>query len=361
VSLDRWPRLYVELGGRRLHAFHVAGGVGVTAGTLLGLAVAAATGRSLLVVALLAPTSVTVLLGLARLAVLLTGREVLVAYQHLAAILGACAAVLAWSGRPVLGHLDLVVIGYGTTLAVGRIGCLLVGCCHGRPASTGVRYSAAHADAGFPAALVGVPLAPVQLIEAGGALCAVTVAVALTLLVSPPAAVAAFVVLYALLRLVLEPYRGDAGRLHVAGLSEAQWWSVAALGAVLALTGARVAGAPAGVVVGVATAVLVAVLARRWAGPGRLTARQVIALAEAVRLRPAGTAPVSLPGGLLVSSAALQDRVALHTVSRAGRPLQPAESAALAELMALLNGRTAGWQRLTASGVLQVLVPGSPD
>src|SRR5439155_22019386 len=76
------------------------------------------------------------------------------------------AALLLWLlGQPLLPYLDLTILGIGMFLACGRVGCLMVGCCHGRPHSWGVRYKQEHADAGFAPYYVGVRLFPIQAVE----------------------------------------------------------------------------------------------------------------------------------------------------------------------------------------------------
>ena len=62
--------------------------------------------------------------------------------------------------------LDVTALGLGVFLTCGRCGCLMVGCCHGKPFRWGVRYGEAHAREGFPAVYVGARLFPVQALEA---------------------------------------------------------------------------------------------------------------------------------------------------------------------------------------------------
>jgi len=86
--------------------------------------------------------------------------------------------------------------------AIGRLGCLLGGCCYGRPV-----------DPGFPLAvrLAGAWRHPVQLYEAAGLLVlAAAAALAPRALTRRPGALfLAYVASYALLRIVVERWRGD--------------------------------------------------------------------------------------------------------------------------------------------------------
>jgi phosphatidylglycerol:prolipoprotein diacylglycerol transferase len=126
--------------------------------------------------------------------------------------LGTVADVLAPS--LALGH------------AFGRVGCFLAGCCYGQPWAGGVSFppgSVAHTEGQTG------PLHPTQLYEAGGEL-----AIFFLLLWYRPrqrfagATALLYAAAYAALRLVVELFRGDAGRGLVAGsFSVAQLLSLA--------------------------------------------------------------------------------------------------------------------------------------
>jgi prolipoprotein diacylglyceryltransferase len=165
----------------------------------------------------------------------ITGEERLTYYHHQLAILGASALFLALTGRPLLAYLDVLAAGIGGFLVCGRVGCYLVGCCHGRPARWGVVYGTDHAGAGLPGAFVGVPLVPVQLIESVAVACIVALTVRPS---APGAGLVVALVGYGGVRFCLEWLRGDA-RPSFVGLSEAQWTSVLLASSVAA---ARLAG-----------------------------------------------------------------------------------------------------------------------
>jgi prolipoprotein diacylglyceryltransferase len=218
---------HVHVGGRALPAFQVCGATGFVLGTALAAALGAQ--RSFgagLVLAMAAAVAATFLL-VAMATKVVTGTESLTFYHHAAVALATAAVVAALAGASVRSALDLAAIGLGTFLACGRIGCLVVGCCHGRPWTRGVRYSLDHAAEGFPGYLVGVRLVPVQAIESAAVAVVVAVASAAWLRGAAPGSVIAGTVLsYAGLRFVLEFARGDAERRYLLGFSEGQWSSL---------------------------------------------------------------------------------------------------------------------------------------
>jgi prolipoprotein diacylglyceryltransferase len=153
----------------------------------------------------------------------LTGTRSLTFYHDALAVLAASAAATAALGLPVLAHLDLTATGLMLLLAWGRIGCMLVGCCHGRPARRGVVYDHAHVRYGLAPHLVGRTLRPVPLYEAGAA-SALAGAGAVVAVAGAAPGVAFAVVLsgYALIRTALEELRGDWQRPRLGGVSEPQ-------------------------------------------------------------------------------------------------------------------------------------------
>lgn len=164
----------------------------------------------------------------------ITGEERLIYYHHEIAVMLMAALFLRTIHQPLLPYLDVTILGIGIFLACGRIGCLLVGCCHGRPCSWGVRYGEEHAAAGFPAYMVGVRLFPIQAVESFWVLCSV---VAGTFFFSsgkaPGTAFAWYIVTYDLGRFVFEFARGDAERPYWLGFSQAQWLSLLLTGGVV--------------------------------------------------------------------------------------------------------------------------------
>jgi prolipoprotein diacylglyceryltransferase len=250
-------------------AFRVCGGAGLLAAVAVASAVVALHGGSGLALAVLAASAVATFLAVATVHLLITGEERLVYYHHEIAVLAVAAGVAAALGERVPGSLDAVALGIGAFLVFGRVGCFMVGCCHGRPHRWGVRYGHVHTATGLAPALVGVRLFPVQLAEA--ALAAVIVAVGLTLVAggaAPGDAFTWYVGAYAVVRFGLEEARGDAARPHLAGFSQPQWLSLACAGAVaiLAATGAVRWQAWDGAVVAIAAGMGLIALRRRSRG-----------------------------------------------------------------------------------------------
>jgi hypothetical protein len=184
-------------------------------------------------------SSVLVFFALAFATKIVVGEERLIYYHHELAVLGAALLLLWLLDQPVLPYLDATILGIGAFLGCGRIGCLLVGCCHGRPARWGVRYREEHVEAGFPQHYVGVRLFPIQAVESLWAFLIVLIGISMIMSSRPPGtSLAWFVVAYNLGRFCLEFQRGDADRPYYLGFSEAQWiaWSLTVLvmGAALA-------------------------------------------------------------------------------------------------------------------------------
>ena len=228
--------------GRRCSAYRICGSAGYLLAVLFASVLARHAGLSELVVLALAATGVPVFLAVVMATKILTGEERIVYYHHQIAVLLAAGLLLRTIGRPLLPYLDVTALGLGVFLACGRIGCLLVGCCHGRPRTWGVRYGRSHAAAGLPAELVGVPLFPVQAVES---LWVLSVVAAGTVIFwrggAAGAALGWYVAAYGAGRFALEFARGDAGRPQRRGLSQPQWISMllVAAGAVLLARGPR--------------------------------------------------------------------------------------------------------------------------
>lgn len=171
--------------------------------------------------------AVLTFLALTMVTKIIKGEESIIYYHHEIAVLVVAAVLLRALRQPVLPYLDVTVLGVGLFLACGRVGCLMVGCCHGRPHAWGVCYRDEHADAGFPHYLVGIRLFPVQLLESLWVFAAVAVGCWFVLSGRPPGeALGWYVVAYGLERFCVEFLRGDAARPYLAGFSEAQWTSL---------------------------------------------------------------------------------------------------------------------------------------
>jgi phosphatidylglycerol:prolipoprotein diacylglycerol transferase len=129
-----------------------------------------------------------------------------------------------WQTADVLA--PAVVIGQ----AVGRIGCLAAGCCHGRAAEVpwAISFSDeyAHRVVGTP---LGTPLHPTQIYESVACLVIFFILVAMAARKKFHGQVAlAYVVLYGVARFVIEFYRGDVvrGAIFDGALSTSQFIAI---------------------------------------------------------------------------------------------------------------------------------------
>lgn len=129
---------------------------------------------------------------------------------------------------PVWTTADLIAPGIALGHIVGRLGCLLAGCCYGKPTDRpwGITFTdpAAAANVGTP---LGTPLHPTQLYDAGGEL------LILILLLwrerhgaqFPGRTFWTYMVLYGIARFVVEMFRGDP-RGMLLGMSTSQFVSL---------------------------------------------------------------------------------------------------------------------------------------
>jgi phosphatidylglycerol:prolipoprotein diacylglycerol transferase len=131
-------------------------------------------------------------------------------------------------GLPVWTTADLFAPGIALGHVVGRLGCLLAGCCYGRPtdAAWGITFThpVAASNVGTP---LGVPLHPTQLYDAGAEL---LILAGLLFLERrgrgfPGRTFWFYMLLYAISRYVVEIYRGDP-RGMVWGMSTSQFVSI---------------------------------------------------------------------------------------------------------------------------------------
>lgn len=364
-----WVRPTLTLFGRRWSSFQICGAMGLLVGTSLAMFLATQSGSSRAVVGGLLAMGVLTFLALAMATKIITGRESLVYYHHEVAILSTSAVLLAAFDQPVLPYLDVTALGLGVFLAFGRCGCLMVGCCHGKPHSWGVRYGQQHATEGFPACYVGVRLFPVQALES--ITVAVIVAVGVVLVLRGDRAGAAlswYIVSYSTARIWLEELRGDRARPYWLRLSEAQWTSLLLIVSVmLAEWQGRLPFSRWHLVIcaGAATSLLVIAWSRTIAH-AIVHPRHASEIAEIVK-SPSGTGrSVSVHRTSLsigVSTESLGGGGAmLYSLSRADRRLTLSEAHALARLIVNLVSRSGRRQELLRGnyGVFHVIVHRTP-
>jgi phosphatidylglycerol:prolipoprotein diacylglycerol transferase len=140
----------------------------------------------------------------------------------------AALVVCLWLVRRYKLHMwtvaDLMAPGIALGHVIGRFGCLLAGCCYGRPTDMpwGITFTnpAAAANVGTP---LGIPLHPTQLYDAGAEL-VILVLLLMTGRRGKPFAGRTFwlyMLLYSVSRFVVEMYRGDE-RGQLLGLATSQ-------------------------------------------------------------------------------------------------------------------------------------------
>ena len=160
---------------------------------------------------------------------------------------GAAAAAFLFCRRRRLAFAP-VADALGAAAALGlvfmRIGCLLNGCCHGRPTRLFFGVVFLDARSRVPRSLLGVPLHPSQVYEAVGA-SLIFLLLRRTALPrgrgpAPGTAFLLFVALYASLRFATDFVRGsDPGLIRLGGLSTAQLMALLSLVAAVAVWARR--------------------------------------------------------------------------------------------------------------------------
>jgi hypothetical protein len=305
--LDRFVRTEIYVGRQPHSAFRLCGYVGLITSLSLALALVAYQHLSLWIMfGVITTAAVSTFLALAMLTKIILGEERLIYYHHEIAIMVVTALGLWLLGQPVLTYLDITILGIGAFLACGRIGCLMVGCCHGRPHRFGVCYREEHAQAGFTHYYVGIPLFPIQLLESLWVTGIVVIGVDIILHHYPPGtALAWYIISYDLGRFFFEFLRGDPLRSYLLGFSEAQWTSVLLLVAVVAGEFYDLIPFSSWHVWATAGIILVMVVTSVMQGVSRtskyrlLNPRHVREIAQAVQTvaKPAGALPASNNGG----------------------------------------------------------------
>lgn len=132
------------------------------------------------------------------------------------AILGVCVYSKVFKLN-VSKTLNMIVPAFPMFHAFGRLGCFFAGCCYGKVASWGFSLESEP----------GVLRIPIQLIESG---CILLILLVLLLVEKrfngTKKLLPIYLGLYAIIRFILEFYRGDKIRGIWAGLSTSQWVSI---------------------------------------------------------------------------------------------------------------------------------------
>ena len=136
--------------------------------------------------------------------------------------------------RPYLALADYFAVALPIGHGIGRLGCLMAGCCAGRPSTLPWAIRFTNPESLVPAELRGAPLHPVQLYESLGDFAIAAAMVGLVARIekgrlSAGTAALAYVVSYALMRFSTEFFRGDDRGGFLLGLSVSQWIALASL------------------------------------------------------------------------------------------------------------------------------------
>jgi hypothetical protein len=241
---DRLPTTTFDVGARRVPAFRSLGIVGFHVALVTAVLAGMRTGTPLVTTLGLSAVAGLSFFAWGHLRRAVTGVERLVLVEYVWVAL-ACVAAFLWasgvSGDSRTSTLDVFAVAVCPFLAFGRLGCLVVGCCHGVAAPVGVRYGPGHH---LPARLEHRRLLPVPLVESV-ALVGIG-AVGLVVAGRPPgAATVWFLAAYAVLRFGLERLRGDH-RPAVLRVPVAKAVCVAQLGVAVALSEAWLVPGPPG-------------------------------------------------------------------------------------------------------------------
>ncbi len=154
------------------------------------------------------------------------------------AIAAGLVLYAVFSGRSLLALIDAAALGGVLGHAVGRIGCITLGCCFGRPSASplAIRYDSPLAKAARVGGLRGIPIHPVPLYEAAFNLGLFLLLNAVALSGSREGVPAAlYLVLYGCGRFLLEFLRYNSTDEHIGPLPRNQWLSLLQAGAGAAL------------------------------------------------------------------------------------------------------------------------------
>ena len=267
----------VALFGRRRSCFHVFGAGAMATFVATGAVGTHVHGLPFALFMALSGVSAATFLVVALATKVMLGEERLTCYHHELAVIGACAAYLRLTGQPILAQLDVVAVSVCAFVAVGRVGCYCVGCCHGRPVRQfGACYGEAHLASGLEPSLVGVRLVPVQLIESVARVGITVVALVMCGRSAPSGDVLALVLVgTAVTRLLLEELRGDV-RPVLFAVSETQLMTAAVCVGVLAVSRVGHAIPPAVATVALVDVALAMALVAAGARHGSMARRRAL-------------------------------------------------------------------------------------
>jgi protein-S-isoprenylcysteine O-methyltransferase Ste14 len=146
---------------------------------------------------------------------------------------GVIAAFLcSFAGVPVLALVAALAVASPWIQILGRIRCLIQGCCHGGPTTdeAGIRYHHRRSRVTQLANLAGVPIYPTPLYSIAGNLVIGVLMIRLKTLATPDSMlIGSYLILSGCARFVEESYRAEPQTPIVAGLRIYQWLAVLTL------------------------------------------------------------------------------------------------------------------------------------
>jgi len=164
----------------------------------------------------------------------------------LGGVLGTLAAALLL-GAPVMRLLAAFFLAAPWIQSLGRLRCLVQGCCHGAaaPPEVGIRYHHPRSRVTQLAGLAGTPIHPTPLYSIGANLLIGVVLLRLRSLAAPDSLlVAAYLMLGGVARFVEESFRGEPQTAIVGGLRIYQWLAAISLVAGIVLSALPTAPGP---------------------------------------------------------------------------------------------------------------------
>lgn len=143
-------------------------------------------------------------------------------------LLGGAAGIFIYIKQFHMGYelFEIYAVAVPLGHAFGRVGCFFAGCCYGIP-HDGFLSHVYHESVGTTP--IGVPLLSVQLIEAAGLLLLFIVQLVVFFgnkKGKKGVSCAVYLIVYPVMRFILEFFRGDRERGIYFGLSTAQWISI---------------------------------------------------------------------------------------------------------------------------------------
>jgi protein-S-isoprenylcysteine O-methyltransferase Ste14 len=235
----------VSLGPVRLLSHGLYAGVGVVVGLAIAVSLAGTAQLGWLVAVSIATT-----VGAGAWAQLVEGSpQLLRPYGYFGGIAGGTAVAVV---APLVGAdgwliLAATAVGCSVTQAIGRLRCLVQGCCHGRPSpeALGIRYRHPRSRVLRLAGLGGIPVYPTPLYSSLWMLLVAALLWRLWMLAAPlPLICGCYLILAGAGRFVEEHFRGEPQTAEYLGLRLYQWLAIAFVVGGAAMTGLGARRAP---------------------------------------------------------------------------------------------------------------------